>query len=428
MWANLDTFALVLEPRPRARMTSGARGASARRPLFWRSWRCRARACEPARGGRGRPAGHRGRCIARRCPMCAARARRLSSRRPPHGIDAALDVPAASRRRVVLIAIDGGSLDLVTQARRPRAGCRTSAASWTRAPRCIWRRCTRPRPRLSGRQSPPGSCRRRTACARRVFYRLAAGERRRPCCRTSASPTAWSGSASVDGPHTAAALRARTLWSLAERTRACRRGGRLAADRSGRAGRGYVVSDRYAEGVAGPAARRRAPVDPLPPSDARGRYPALAPGAPLPDRRVVPAGARTDRRTRLRRSRAASTARTTGSRGRCRARPARRLTLVRYESLDPIGHYFLRYAMPRRFGDVTTWTANTAGSARARAPLRAHRRAIGRQMDELGPEDLLLVVSGLRHGAARLSASGCWSRPLAIPRSTAPTRPRPTGF
>ena len=26
---------------------------------------------------------------------------------------------------------------------------------------------------------------------------------------------------------------------------------------------------------------------------------------------------------------------------------------MRYQSLDPIGHYFLRYAVPSRFGDVT---------------------------------------------------------------------------
>ena len=35
-----------------------------------------------------------------------------------------------------------------------------------------------------------------------------------------------------------------------------------------------------------------------------------------------------------------------------RTRPAQ-VTLTRYQSLDPIGHYFLRYAMPSEFGDVT---------------------------------------------------------------------------
>src|SRR5262249_405646 len=35
-----------------------------------------------------------------------------------------------------------------------------------------------------------------------------------------------------------------------------------------------------------------------------------------------------------------------------RVRPAQ-LTLTRFQSLDPIGHYFLRFAVPSEFGDVT---------------------------------------------------------------------------
>jgi len=69
------------------------------------------------------------------------------------------------------------------------------------------------------------------------------------------------------------------------------------------------------------------------------------------------------------------------------------VTIVRYESLDPIGHDFLRYTMPSRFGNVSGEDRRRYG-----AVLESHYgiidEAIGRAMDQLGPEDLLLVVSG----------------------------------
>jgi len=75
-----------------------------------------------------------------------------------------------------------------------------------------------------------------------------------------------------------------------------------------------------------------------------------------------------------------------------RARPAQ-VTLTRYQSLDPIGHYFLRYAQPSDFGDVTEEERRRLGSV-----LERHYSmiddAIGRAMAGLGPEDLLIVVSG----------------------------------
>jgi predicted AlkP superfamily phosphohydrolase/phosphomutase len=69
------------------------------------------------------------------------------------------------------------------------------------------------------------------------------------------------------------------------------------------------------------------------------------------------------------------------------------VTLTRYQSLDPIGHYFLRYAQPSDFGDVTEEERRRLGSV-----LERHYSmiddAIGRAMASLGPEDLLVVVSG----------------------------------
>jgi predicted AlkP superfamily phosphohydrolase/phosphomutase len=68
------------------------------------------------------------------------------------------------------------------------------------------------------------------------------------------------------------------------------------------------------------------------------------------------------------------------------------VTITRYQSLDPIGHYFLRYAVPSRFGNVTEEERQRFGSV-----LESHYRlmddAIGRAIAALGPDDLLLVVS-----------------------------------
>ena len=83
-----------------------------------------------------------------------------------------------------------------------------------------------------------------------------------------------------------------------------------------------------------------------------------------------------------------------------RTRPAQ-VTLTRYQSLDPIGHYYLRYAMPSEFGDVTDDERRRLG-----AVLERHYaiidETVGRAMAAIGPDDLLLDRVRLRHGAARL--------------------------
>ena len=52
---------------------------------------------------------------------------------------------------------------------------------------------------------------------------------------------------------------------------------------------------------------------------------------------------------------------------------------------------------------------------------------VGRALESLGPDDLLLVVSAVRHGAAEPRASGCWSSSSAIPGSAARTNARRMG-
>jgi predicted AlkP superfamily phosphohydrolase/phosphomutase len=74
------------------------------------------------------------------------------------------------------------------------------------------------------------------------------------------------------------------------------------------------------------------------------------------------------------------------------ARPVQ-VTLTRYQSLDSIGHAFLRYAIPSEFGDVTDDERRRLGPVLERhyAMIDA---VIGRAIANLGPDDLLLVVSG----------------------------------
>jgi predicted AlkP superfamily phosphohydrolase/phosphomutase len=74
------------------------------------------------------------------------------------------------------------------------------------------------------------------------------------------------------------------------------------------------------------------------------------------------------------------------------ARPTQ-LTLTRYQSLDAAGHYFLRYAMPSEFGDVSDDERRRFGSVLERQ-YAVVDEAIGRAMGSLGADDLLLVVSG----------------------------------
>jgi len=66
---------------------------------------------------------------------------------------------------------------------------------------------------------------------------------------------------------------------------------------------------------------------------------------------------------------------------------------VRYAGVDAVGHYYLRYAVPRAFGDVSDDERLRHG--RVLEQYYTYLDAIiGRAMSATGPEDLLLVVSG----------------------------------
>jgi predicted AlkP superfamily phosphohydrolase/phosphomutase len=69
------------------------------------------------------------------------------------------------------------------------------------------------------------------------------------------------------------------------------------------------------------------------------------------------------------------------------------LVAIRYTGLDDIGHVYLRYAEPRSFGDVTEGEREKYGDVLDRY-YRYIDSEIGAAVNALGPEDLLMVVSG----------------------------------
>ena len=60
------------------------------------------------------------------------------------------------------------------------------------------------------------------------------------------------------------------------------------------------------------------------------------------------------------------------------------MTLTRYQSLDPIGHYFLRYALPSEFGDVDDEERRRLGSVLERH-YAVIDEAVGRAMAGCAP-------------------------------------------
>jgi predicted AlkP superfamily phosphohydrolase/phosphomutase len=70
-----------------------------------------------------------------------------------------------------------------------------------------------------------------------------------------------------------------------------------------------------------------------------------------------------------------------------------RLFAVRYTGVDAMAHAYLRYATPRAFGDVSEAEVRRFGGVLDRYYTFIDGE-IGKQMEALGPDDLLLVVSG----------------------------------
>jgi predicted AlkP superfamily phosphohydrolase/phosphomutase len=191
----------------------------------------------------------------------------------------------------------------------------------------------------------------------------------------------------VEQAHTSATFRTRTLWSILSTNGFSVGVVGWPLTQPAPAVRGYLVSDTYHR-VALTALGIDDPSVVYPPElqiEALAAMESVAQVAP-PVVMASRADARfeTPARTDLVYDRIAQ--------AMARARPSQ-VTVTRYQSLDPIGHYFLRYAVPSEFGDVSDEERRRLGGV-----LEGHYgvidEAIGRAMANLGPADLLVVISG----------------------------------
>ena len=386
MWANLQTFALVLEPDTVTHIVNGALTLVVAAAFFVFVGVLRAHL-----GLTGRAvwallfvAVAAGSLVA---PL-AVRGRGMPPLLDAHPLDIAIDLaPAERQARVAIVAVDAGSLDFITSAtangRLPNFGrildagvVMHLATLHPTSAEAVWAAvATGKLPQKNGVRSA-GS------------YRLPGGGA--PILLLPDycfSHLLVRFGFLIEQPHTPATLRTRTLWNIL---------GALGIP-VGVVGwpltypappvRGYLVSDLFHRLLATPAG-----VD-----DTSAVYPREIHEAALRAAEAVDAeddpvmqASRLDRRYEG-----------PGRTDRAYDRIARELggtrpvqiSIVRYQSLDPIGHYFLRYVMPSEFGDVSDEERRRFGSV-----LEQHYGliddAIGRAIRSLAPDDLLLVVSG----------------------------------
>ena len=384
MWANLSTFTLVLAPETVAAMTQGALALAVSSALFllvgfghWNSedtQRTLWAACLVIVAA-----------VSVTIPL-VVRGRAVEPTLEARPLDTVLDTPPPERTaRVEILAIDGASLDFVARAtaegRLPNFGrildsgaVMGLATLHPTSAEAVWSAvATGKLPQKNGVRSA-------------AVYRTAAGDdpiRLLPDFCYSAGLMRFG--VLAEEALTSGALRARPIWNILT----------LLGIRVGVVNwpltypapvvRGYVISDRYLQPALGVGIEDPAAV--YPPGLLEGMtpgaidLPAIVPAGsttPVPERHQVPG-----RSDRLYEKVGAwlDTAH------------AAQVTITRYESIDPIGHYFLRYAEPQEFGNVPEEERRRYGQV-----LESHYgfidETIRRALAALGPDDLLLVVSG----------------------------------
>jgi predicted AlkP superfamily phosphohydrolase/phosphomutase len=385
MWANLQAFELVLEASTVRQITNGAITLVVSAAFFVFVALLRAHM-----GSTGRPIWS-ALFVATVCGSIVAPLAARGGATPPlleaHPIGLPPGVRAESPARVTIIAVDAGSLDFITGAtaegRLPNFGRMLDSGAVMHlatvrptSAEAVWASvATGKLPQKNGVRSA-GS------------YRLPRGGD--PilllpdyCFSHALVRFGFL----IEQPHTSATLKTRTLWDIVG----------AAGVPVGVVGwpltypappvHGYLVSDMYHRLIATPSG-----ID-----DSSALYPAdlqsdafhAVEAAAADEAPVVQAG-RLEPRYQL----AARTDRTYQriARELASARPAQ-MTIARYQSLDAIGHYFLRYASPTEFGDVTDDERRHFGSV-----LEQHYavidEAIGGAIASLGADDLLVVVSG----------------------------------
>ena len=204
----------------------------------------------------------------------------------------------------------------------------------------------------------------------------------------------------VDEPHTSATLRTRALWTILSTYGFSVGAVGWPLTQPAPAVRGYVVSDTYLRLAGTPSKVVDSPA--VYPSEAQADVARATENASAETRPVVPASTAP---LEERHESAGQTDRTYDRIARELAELRQpQVTLTRYQSLDTIGHYFLRYAMPSEFGDALDEEHRALG-----AVLEQHYKliddAIGRAIALLGPDDVMLVVSGFG-----MEPMGLWKR------------------
>jgi hypothetical protein len=393
MWANLRTFSLVLTADTVDEIARGMLALVASACLFIVVGLMRAHFWPRKRfvwafllvlvaaGSIAAPAALRGRASV---PVLETRP-----------IDAPLELATTERpSRVTILAIDAGSLDLITSAaadgRLPNFGrvldsgaVMHLATLHPTSAEAVWTAvATGKLPQKNGVRSAG------------VYHLARGGEPLQLLPDYCFAHALVRFGLVAEEPHTSAALRTRAFWSILSALGIPVAVVGWPLTQPAPVVRGYLVSDAYPRLVATPSGIED-PSSVYPP-DIKA---AVAEAAILEDEDVdaaiaanaaalVPAARGVVNETPSRVDRTFDQI----ARGLALAHPAR-VTVVRYQSLDPIGHYYLRYAMPSAFGDVTDDERRRLGLV-----LEAHYgfidAAIGRALEALGPDDLLLVVSG----------------------------------
>jgi predicted AlkP superfamily phosphohydrolase/phosphomutase len=399
MWANLYTFARVLDADTVRAMTEGAGTVAAAAVSFVLLARARR-----AFGGDARwPWAFALLLIAGLSIFIPAVLRGPGKVEPleARSLDIATDYTLPGREaRVNVIAIDGGSLDFIVrvtaEGRLPNFGRVLDSGAVMRlatihptSAEAVWAAA------LTGKLPLKNGVR-----SAGIYYLATGGDALQLLPNYCFAYQLVRFGFLVDRPDTSATLRTRALWSILSTHGFSVGAVGWPLTQPAPAVRGYVVSYTYLHFAGTPSAVVGSPV--VYPSEAQEDVARAVESLAAETRSVVPAS------TAPLEDRHESAGRTDRTYDRiarelAEARQAQ-VTLTRYQSLDTIGHYFLRYAMPSEFGDALDDEHRALGPV-----LEQHYKviddAIGRAIASLGPDDVLLVVSGFG-----MEPMGLWKR------------------
>jgi predicted AlkP superfamily phosphohydrolase/phosphomutase len=389
MWINVRGFALTLGESAARRMTIGAAAVTAAAVAVLLTALARF-----SFGRRGSPAAGAALALAVVASIAAPLAARGYGQPGPLGarrLDAppGAEVPAAAR--VVMLLVDGASLEYLwpraAEGRLPNLdrlldhGATIDLATI---------RPTQPEPvwaAVATGKYPPGS-----GIRSRALYRVDPGDVPIDLLPDYAFSHLLVRLELVSSdPTTSADWRARPLWHILGGFGLAAGIVRWPATVPARPVRGFLVSDRF-HVISSPLLRLDDEQIAYPPEIVPATRGIFAEAVERPD--LVPAGLE-----------GADVATSDGSEARwdpVYARAARALAkgtgpltlaAIRYAGLDDVGHVYLRYAEPRAFGDVTGAERQRHGEVLDRY-YRYLDGEVGTAVAGLGPEDLLLVISG----------------------------------